>query len=235
LRKEEKMTAEELILQRLDRIESRLAPLAESVQRAGELKDDLTPLAHSAVKLMMKELQDVESSFQLKDLMELIKQMLRSVRNITYSLKQLESIIDLITTLEPLLRGSVPQLISYLDDLEQKGVFRILNATLGVRAKIAEAYSPQDIEEIGDGLVALLGLAKKITTPESMDLLNRFAALPEKIDLSSSREVGPFGLLWAISNKEVREGLGVVMELTKALGSLKAIDAPASGLSESVA
>jgi len=229
------MTGEERIMQRLDRIEAQLAPLAESMRSAGELKDDLTPLAHGAVKLIMKELQDVESSFQLKDLMELLKQMLRSVRSITYSLKQLENIIDFVTTLEPLLRGSVPQLISYLDELEQKGVFRILNATLGVRAKIAEAYSPQDIEEIGNGLVALLGLAKKVATPETMELLNRFAALPEKIDLSASKEVGPFGLLWAVSNKEVKEGLGVVMELTKALGSLKEAAPPKSATSDAAA
>jgi uncharacterized protein YjgD (DUF1641 family) len=227
------MTDEELIIQRLDRIESHLAPLAESMRSAREFKDDLTPLANSMVKLMMKELEDVESSFELKDLMEMIKQALRSVRNITYSLKQLENIIDFVTTLEPLLRGSVPQLISYLDDLEQKGVFRILNATLGVRAKIAEAYSPRDIEEIGDGLVALLGLAKKVTTPETMVLMNRFAELPTKLDLSASKEVGPFGLLWAISNKEVKQGLGVLMELTKALGTLKGTGALENGPSDS--
>jgi uncharacterized protein YjgD (DUF1641 family) len=229
------MTGEERIMERLDRIEAQIAPLTESMRSVGELRSDLTPLIHSIVQLMMKELQDVESSFQLKDLMELIKQMLRSVRNITYSLKQLENIIDFVTTLEPLLRGSVPQLVSYLDELEQKGVFRILNATLGVRAKIAEAYSPQDIEEIGNGLVALLGLAKKVTTPETMELLNKFAALPEKIDLSASKEVGPFGLLWAVSNKEVKEGLGVVMELTKALGSLKEAAPPKSATSDAAA
>ncbi len=229
------MTDEELIIQRLDRIESQLGPLAESMRSAREFKDDLTPLAHSMVKLMMKELEDVESSFQLEDLMEMIKQAMRSVRNITYSLKQLENIIDFVTTLEPLLRGSVPQLITYLDDLEQKGVFRILSATLGVRAKIAEAYSPRDIEEIGNGLVALLGLAKKVTTPETMVLLNRFVELPAKLDLSASKEVGPFGLLWAISNKEVKQGLGVLMELTKALGTLKETVELKNGPSESTA
>jgi uncharacterized protein YjgD (DUF1641 family) len=236
LKKEEyPMTDEEMIIQRLDRIESQLAPLAESMRSTREFKDDMTPLAHSAVKLMMKELEDVESSFQLKDLLEMIKQALRSVRNITYSLKQLENIIDFVTTLEPLLRGSVPQLISYLDDLEQKGVFRILNSTLGIRAKIAEAYSPRDIEEIGDGLVALLGLAKKVTTPETMVLLNRFAELPAKLDLSASKEVGTFGLLWSISNKDVKQGLGVLLELTKALGTLRESVVLGSDPSESAA
>jgi uncharacterized protein YjgD (DUF1641 family) len=112
-------------------------------------------------------------------------------------------------------------MISYLDELEQKGVFRILNATLGVRAKIAEAYSPEDIEEIGDGLVAMLGLAKKITHPGTLALLEKFAELPENLDLLSAKKVGPFGLLWATSNKEVKEGLGVLMELTKAMSNLK--------------
>jgi hypothetical protein len=62
--KEDPMTNEELILQRLDRIESQLAPLTESVRSMNELKEDLTPLAGNAVKLLIRELLDVESSFQ---------------------------------------------------------------------------------------------------------------------------------------------------------------------------
>jgi uncharacterized protein YjgD (DUF1641 family) len=41
------------------------------------------------------------------------------------------------------------------------------------------------------------------------------------MDLSTSKDVGPFGLLWACSNKEVKEGLGVLMQLTKGMGKLK--------------
>ena len=217
------MTNEELILQRLDRIESQLLPLTDSMRSMNELKEDLTPLAGNAVKLLIRELQDVESSFQLKDLIDMLKQWLRSVRNITYSLNQLGNIVDFITTLEPLLKGSVPQLIHYLDDLEQRGVFRVLNATLGVRAKIAEAYTPEDIEVIGDGLVALLGLAKKLTTPQTIAFLEGLAEMPASVDLAAAKDVGPFGLLRAGSSKEVKEGLGVLMELTKGLGKLKGI------------
>jgi uncharacterized protein YjgD (DUF1641 family) len=225
------MTNEELILQRLERIESQLAPLADSMRSFSELREDFTPLANNAVKLLISELQDVESSFQLKDLLEMWKQFLRSVSNITYSLNQLGNIIDFINTLEPLLRGSVPQLIHYLDDLEQRGVFRVLNATLGVRAKIAEAYTPEDIDVIGDGLVALLGLAKKLATPQAIAFLEGLADMPMSVDLAAAKGVGPFGLLKASSSKEVKEGLGVLMELTKGLGKLKGVaaqtDAPA--------
>jgi hypothetical protein len=106
-------------------------------------------------------LEDVESSFQLEDLMTLLKRSLRSVKHVIFALEQLENIVDFVTTIEPLLKSAVPQVINYLDDLEQKGVLRIITATLDVRAKIASAYTAEDIDKIGDGAVTLLGLAKK--------------------------------------------------------------------------
>ena len=215
------MTNEELILERLDRIEAKIDPLVKSFDGVKELGADMSPLAHQAFQLVIKELEDVESSFQLEDLLEMIKRMLRSVRSLTFALNQLENIIDFVTTLEPLLKSSVPQLIHYLDDLEQQGVFRILNATLGVRAKIAAAYSPEDIDKIGDGLVAALGLAKKLTEPATLSLLEKLTEMPAQLNLAEAKDVGPFGLLWASGNKEIKEGLGVLMQLTKGMAKLK--------------
>ena len=109
----------------------------------------------------------------------------------------------------------------YLDELEQKGVLRIITATLDVRAKIASAYTAEDIDQIGDGAVALLGLAKKLSEPGAAEFLEKMAALPSRVDLAGAKPVGPFGMLGALSSKEARKGLGVLMELTKAMGSLK--------------
>jgi len=215
------MTNEELILERLDHMEAQMAPLVEAAKSVMELKNDLTPLVNSAVQQMITELQEVESSVQLEDLLELGKQLLRSTRYILYSLKQLQNVVDFITTVEPLMQSSVPQIISYLDELEQRGVLRILKSMLDVRAKVAEAYTPEDVEEIGDGVVAMLGLAKKMSDPKTIAFLDKFASLPAHVDLSQAKDCGPFGLLSASSSKEVKQGLGVLMELTKAMGTLK--------------
>ena len=219
------MTNEELIIERLDRIESQIAPLVQTARSVSELKEDLTPLGHQAVKLLIRELEDVESGFQLEDLLELMKRMMRSVNDIIFALNQMEMIIDFVTTLEPLLRSSVPKLIHYLDDLEQKGVIRVIQAMLDVRAKVAAAYSAEDIDKIGDVFVSLLGLAKKLSDPQAMAFLEKAAEIPSSVDMSRCKSVGPFGLMAAISTKEVKDGLGVMMELTKAMGCLK-IDAP---------
>ena len=229
------MTTEEQILERLDRIEAQLAPISQTASSLHELREDLIPLSGQAFRLVTRELEDIESGFQLEDLMAMVKRMLRSVKHITFTLEQLENIVDFVTTIEPLLKSAVPQIINYLDDLEQRGVLRIITSMLDVRAKIAEAYNADDIDQIGDGAVAALGLAKKLSDPKAVEFLEKFAELPSKVDLANAKPMGPFGMLGALSSKETRQGLGVLMELTKAMGGLKNGGAQTAEASEPIA
>jgi uncharacterized protein YjgD (DUF1641 family) len=215
------MTNEELILERLDRIESQIAPLSETAMSMTELKNDLMAMAQPVSRSLIKDLESVESAFQLEDLGILSKRMLRSIKHIIYALDQLENIIDFVTTIEPVLRLTVPQLIEYLNGLEERGVFRIIKATYDIRAKIATEYTAEDIDQIGDGLVALLGLAKKSSDPQFIKLLENLAEVGTSLDLSKSKDVGPFGFFSACSGAESKRGLGVLLELTKAMGDLK--------------
>jgi len=230
------MTNEELILERLDRIEAQLAPISVTAGGIADLREDLIPLSGQAFRLLIRELEDVESGFQLEDLMVLLKRFLRSIKHIIFSLDQLENTVDFVTTIEPLLKSAIPQVINYLDDLEQRGVLRVITAMLDVRAKIAAAYSPEDIDQIGDGAVVALGLAKKLSDPKAAAFLEKIAELPSKVDLANAKPVGPFGMLGALSSKQARDGLGVLMELTKAMGALKnGNGSAASGDSEPIA
>jgi uncharacterized protein YjgD (DUF1641 family) len=215
------MNNEELILQRLDRLEATLAPMSETFRSIMELKDDMTPLLNRGFKVLIEELQDVETAFQLEDLFRLVKQSLRSIRNFAWSLEQLESLIDLLKTVEPLLKSTVPQLIHYLDDMEQSGVFRTYAAMLSVRAKVAKQYSPEDFELMSDAFTSLLGLLKKLANPEVQVLLQRMADIPACLELDTCQSVGPVGLVKAAYSNDVKQGLGVLIELTKALGKLK--------------
>ena len=211
----------EKIIQKLESIEAQIDPLVQSAKSMNELKEDIKPLLNQAFKLLISELEDVESAVQLEDILFLVKRLLRSIRNVNYSLDQLENVIDFIATLEPLLKSAVPQIINYLDDLEQRGIIRIILSFLEIRAKIAASYTPEDIDQIGDGIVALLGVTQKLSNPKAAAFLNKFAELPASIDLDKSKPIGPYGILRASFNKDIRNGLGVIMELTKAMGQMK--------------
>ena len=86
--------------------------------------------------------------------------------------------------------------------------------------KTAETYTAEDMAQIGDA-VRLLGIFKKLTFPEALELLDRAAEIPSRIDLFRTKPAGVWGLLWAMGNPEVKEGLGVLLELTKGLSTLR--------------
>jgi uncharacterized protein YjgD (DUF1641 family) len=215
------MTNEELILQRLDALDAKIDPMIKSRRKWDELKDDLMPLQHQAADLLIEHLQEVEAGFQLEDLLLLAKQSMRSIRNLQFALKSLDMIAEFAFDIEPLLKSAVPKMIEHLDELERKGVFRIIKAMMDVRAKIAAEYDHHDIEQISDGAVAMLRLAKKLSDPKVLAFMEKMIALPGNIDLSNSKKIGPFKMLSAGFNDEVKDGLGVMMELTKAMGKLK--------------
>ena len=167
------MDNEALILDQLERLEQAVAPVTESAKSVNELKEQLAPRVNEAVQALIVELADVEADFQLEDLTFFVKKLMRNVKNLTYLLEQLKNLIDFARAVEPLLKTTVPHVISTFDDLEQKG---------------------------------LLGLVTKF---------------PAHVDLSKAQEVGLFGILQALREKEVRQGLGVLLELTRGLSAVK--------------
>ncbi|MGO9175078.1 MAG: DUF1641 domain-containing protein [Desulfobaccales bacterium] len=213
---------EQMLLERLDRMEEQLQTMVKAQQGLAELKSDLSPLLNSAVKIFIDELGMVEAGFQMEDVFDLFKRGLRSIRNLTQALEMMENFFDLWNAMEPMLKSTVPNLIQYLDNLEQKGVFRTYTAMLEIRAKVAQHYPSEEIAAMGDSFVVLLGLLKKLSQPDMIDFFNKMMEIPMGLNLQAVKPVGAMGMLSAMGNKETRQGLGVALELTKALGKLKA-------------
>ncbi|MBT3178330.1 MAG: DUF1641 domain-containing protein [Desulfobacula sp.] len=214
------MTNEELILEKLERLETQIQPLIKTSEKFAELKNDLIPIGNHATALLINELTEVEAGFQLENFMSLIKEAMRNTENFTFALKQMASIIEFLKDLEPLLKSAVPQMIKYLNELEQKGVFRMIQATVDLRTKVAAAYTGEDIDVMGDGIVALLGLAKSLSDPKAIALLEKLSQIPSNVELENAKSMGIFGLASAGFNPEIGKGLGVLMELTKAMGKI---------------
>ncbi len=217
------MTHEQEILARLDRIEDRLMPMVDTARAVGELRAELAPRVNEAVHALIRELADVEADFQLEDLLHLMKKALRNTENFNFTLDQLKNLIDFSVTVEPLLKSSVPQLILYLDELERSGVFRLLQTGVETVKAIAGTFSEEELAQVRSGLVRLAGMLKQICRPEALDLIERAAELPGEVDLSGARAVGPWGLFRAMGEDQVKEGLGVVLALTRGLAALKPI------------
>jgi uncharacterized protein YjgD (DUF1641 family) len=214
------MTNEELILKKLENLEAQIQPLVKNSQKLEELKNDLIPIGNHATALLIEQLTEVEAGFQLEDFLALVKEAMRNTQNFIFALKQMANIIEFVNDLEPLLKSAVPQFISILADMEQKGVFRMFKSTLDLRKKVAAAYTPEDIELMGDTLITYMGLAKSLSDPRAVKALEKLSRIPSKIDLDKAKSVGVFGMLGAGFDPEISRGLGIMMELAKAMGRI---------------
>jgi uncharacterized protein YjgD (DUF1641 family) len=217
---EKKPSQEDLLLERLDRMEGQLNTLVKAQQGFAELKADVAPLVNSTVRLLIDELGVVESGFQLEDVFTLVKKAMRNVRKFTQAMDMMENAFELWDCLEPMMKSAVPQLINYMDYLERKGVLRTYAAMLEVRAKVAAHYDPEELGDMGDAFVLMLSMLKKLSDPQMIDFMNRILELPMGINLKDTKPLGPLGMLSVMSSKEAKQGMGVAMELTKALGKL---------------
>lgn len=215
------MTTEQMIMDRLDRLENQIAPLTASAKAIGELREELAPRVNEAVQALIVELADVEADFQIEDLVFLLKKMMRNIKNLHFVLDQMKNLIDFALTAEPLFKSTVPQVISYLDDLERQGVLRLLGAGMEVLRKVGASYSAEELQQTADGMVRLAGILKKLTAPEALDLLERSADLPSRVNIAGAQVVGPWGMLRGMGDPHVQQGLGVLLELTKGLAVLK--------------
>ncbi|RLB91682.1 MAG: hypothetical protein DRH26_07625 [Deltaproteobacteria bacterium] len=215
------MTNEEKILERLERIEEKISPIAESAASIKELKEELAPRVNEGVQALIMELADVEADFQVEKLIDLIKKTMRNIDNFSFALDLLHNFIDLAINAEPLLKSTVPQFISFLDELEQKNVFKILSTGLGVLKDITEKYTPEEIEQICQGLGKLTDSLGNLTDPKATELFEKASKIPGSLNLEDSKSTGPMAMLMAMNDQEIKQGLGVLLELTKGLSTLK--------------
>lgn len=210
-----------LLLERLDKIDDELNEIRKARVELQDLQHDLSPLIKQSFQLVLREMGQVESGFQLEDIFLLMRRFLRNIRNIADVLDMLENSLDAFHTAEPMLKSAVHHGIRQLGVLEAKGVFRTYEAMLDVRAKVAAEYGQADIEAMGDSFVKLIGLLKKLSDPKALALLDKLADLPANVDLAAAQTPSLFGLVGAMNDPQVRAGLGVALELAKALGKVK--------------
>lgn len=199
------MTNEELLLERLARIEERLEGVArvekqlevfaKPWENLSDLGKDLSILMDPAARRLTEELVEVEIGFQLEDFFALLKRLLPSLKYLTWSLEQMENLIDWWADLEPVLKIAVPKMIDRLDVLEQQRVFNVFG---------------------------------KLFSVQMLQFMDNLSDVALGARLEEAKPMGPLGLLWQMRSPECRQGLGVLLELTRALGKMRPQTAPAT-------
>ncbi len=215
------MSKDEVLLERLDRIERKLELMASSAESSHDLHETLAPILKGAFMSMLAEFSAMEHKVNLDDLFNLFRRIMFSVRDITYVLEQLENIIELWRTVEPMIKPLFLSSVESLDKMEQNGTFAKVSALAEIGSKTANAFTPEQISSMGETLVFFLSVLEKMSNPETKAMLEKLVDGMADVDLAAATDGGMMSLVKTMGSKDVRKGLGVALEMTKVLGKIK--------------
>ena len=108
-----------------------------------------------------------------------------------------------------------------LAEAERRGYFDVARAGAGVVDRVVTTFGEDDVEQLGDNIVAILETVKELTQPEMLDLLRHMldGVRRQQVALEAETDEAPglLALAGQLREPEVRRGIG------RALATLRAV------------
>lgn len=211
--------------QKIDLLTTQVAYLSEQAQAVErqrlerqELVRDITPLATQAFNLAVEQLEEVQEYIDLNDLMRLLKRLLRNGRNLERMLDQLESLADLMATLQPLADEAFGKVVDVTAGLEAKGYFNLVQNGLPLMDKVVASLSPQDLKLLGESIAPIINILKEVSRPDVMNFANvTFNDVKQEIAIPLDASYS--SLLRQLRDPGVRRGLALTLCVLRVIGN----------------
>jgi uncharacterized protein YjgD (DUF1641 family) len=207
---------------RLDAIEAKLNLIADYIEserrhrrETQELKDDLALIGKDIFQAAVVELDEVAAHFDSRDLLSLVKKLLRNTRNLNRMLDQVSSTADLFEDLKPIGKQMFQELLETLDELDRKGYFAFLRETAGVLDTVVKSYSVEDLQALRENIVPILNTVKNVTQPDILSSINSAVTSFRKADTSAQKEISLRMLFKQFRDPEVRRGIYLLLQFVK--------------------
>ncbi|MFN3706333.1 MAG: DUF1641 domain-containing protein [Thermoflexales bacterium] len=230
----------ELLVEKVDALSKQVQYLAEQARQAerareerDELVRDLSLVLKGAYESLSQDLETLSPSFNLEELMQLLKRLLRNVRNLESLLEQLESVTELLEVAAPLSREAFAKFSSALEELDRKGYFAFAKGGLRIVDNIVTSFTEEDVRALGDNIALILHTVKDMTQPEIMQFLRSTVHLAEK-DSELPSHISYRALLGQLRDPNVRRGLAILLHVLRGIGAPKQASGSAPGASASV-
>jgi uncharacterized protein YjgD (DUF1641 family) len=219
---------EEKIQTQIDNLSSKLDIILEEIElqrqhrrEMDDLKDDLYRVGKDVYNTAIVELEEVADHIQTGDILHLGKKLLRNVNNLNRAFDQLESTRDFLQDVSPLVRESIIDLMSKMDEFDRKGYFQFIKELQKAGDNVVTSFTPNDVKMLGDNIVTILNTIKNLTQPDMLQAINNAVAVYKNIDVKVDEKVSLFSLVKELNTPEVKRGLAVGLKFLKNLASLE--------------
>ncbi len=124
---------------------------------------------------------------------------------------------ELVEEMIPIARLVVSSATTRLGDWEERGVFDMIAVMQDAAGRVLDSYSKDDAQHLADAIVGILATVRNLTQPGVLQIANQATDVLRQAD--GVKPVGMFGAMRkASSDKEIQRGLGVMLEIMRAVG-----------------
>ncbi|MEW6181386.1 MAG: DUF1641 domain-containing protein [Chloroflexota bacterium] len=210
--------------QKLDLLSEQVAFLTEQARLArqerearADLVDTAMPIAHEAMGILTRELEEVQDEIRLEDLLRLSKKLLRHVPQLEMLLDQLDSLSDLLATIGPISREMITRLTALMEELDNKGYFAFARGGTRLVDNVVTSFTEEDVNRLSDNIVLILNTVKDMTQPEIMSFVRNTLLLAEE-EVSKPVDTSLVSILRQMQDPNVRRGLALTLRVLRAIG-----------------
>ncbi len=123
---------------------------------------------------------------------------------------------ELMDDLRPAAKDAMMLATGRLQAIKERGWFDFGKALVEVADQVVEGYSAEDVRELGQNVVGILGTVRALTQPEIMRIAGEAAGALQEAD--AAEPTGLLGMLKRSQDDEVRKGMAVALELLRHIG-----------------
>ena len=162
----------------------------EMLKAGMELKDDMMPIIQQILPKVTSFLGEVDGQFKAEELVALVRKLLSGLENFNTAMNMLKAGMELKDDMMPIIQQLLPKVIGFLNEVEQRGVFRIINRLMDVVSGFRCSEG-----QLGTMCEAI-----------------------EHVDLGKPYYLGPAEILNEIRDPNVQETLGFAFKIMRAVG-----------------
>jgi uncharacterized protein YjgD (DUF1641 family) len=229
------MTVTELPVDRVDALDAKIDQLAEQMavltadaelrRRQREALDDLTGdlarVSEDAMTMATRELESLSHTVDFADTVRLLRRLVEVAPTLERALVGLSAAAEFVDDAAPLGSDVMAMVTDRLADADAKGYFTFATAAMGVADRVVTNFDEDDVELLGDNVVAMLEALREVTQPEMLAFMRRMVDAVQAEQQAVEAEAAEPPSLWALARQvrdpDVRRGMA------RAVNTLRAV------------
>jgi uncharacterized protein YjgD (DUF1641 family) len=216
----------EEINQKLDLLTGYIQEQQRRQREFQELKEDLIFIGKDVFQTAVDELEEISPYFETRDLIFLLKKLLRNTRNLTRVMNQntrnltrvmnqLENIMDFMEDAKPLGKAAFNEVLEKLNEFDRKGYFEFFTEAAQIIDTIVTSFSVEDVRLLRENITSILLTVKGLTQPEMLTTVNNAIGFYKKMDIVVDKDISYRQIIKELRDPEVKRGLAFMLEFVK--------------------